>query len=163
MPPEDEKAKDDTPSSSSSSSFKRQADRAWELFSIPGPVKRLFDKVPVLTYAPNELPQRTPRPTRLPTLYVFIKEEDAAAGRPSFNPSCLKWQVSYAQMASVKESLTISRPFSRSLRYNTGSSPRIIMLHPRESCLSSYRQFILRKACRSRLFPCPPTSSSSSH
>jgi len=94
MPPDeenDEKATADNPSSSGS--FKRQANRVRDLFSIPAPVKKLFDKVPVLTYPPNELPQRTPRPTKLPSLYVFIRDEDAAADRPSFNPGCLKWQV----------------------------------------------------------------------
>lgn len=81
------------PSSTSSVSFQRQANRVRNLFSIPEPLKRLFDKVPVLTYPPDELPQRTPRPTKLPSLYVFIGDEGAAAGRPSFNPGCLKWQV----------------------------------------------------------------------
>lgn len=63
-------------------------------FSIPTPVKKLFDQVPVVVYPPNPLPRRAPKPARLPSLYVFSKEGDAAAGRPSFNPSCLKWQVS---------------------------------------------------------------------
>jgi len=62
-------------------------------FSIPTPVKALFDRVPIVVYAPNELPQRAPRPARVPSLYVFSTAKDAAAGRPSFNPSCLKWQV----------------------------------------------------------------------
>jgi metaxin len=101
MPPDDEKdgkaTADDTPSSSTSNSFKRQANRVRDLFSIPAPVKRLFDNVPVLTYPPDELPRRTPRPSRLPSLYVFIGDEDAAAGRPSFNPGCLKWQVSQVE------------------------------------------------------------------
>jgi metaxin len=64
-----------------------------EFFSIPAPVKQLFDLVPVLTYPPNQLPLRAPKPARIPSLYVFCKDQDAAAGRPSFNPSCLKWQV----------------------------------------------------------------------
>jgi metaxin len=97
MPPDDENDEKSTgenlPSSTSSVSFKRQANRVRNLFSIPEPLKRLFDKVPVLTYPPDELPQRTPRPTKLPSLYIFIGDEDAAAGRPSFNPGCLKWQV----------------------------------------------------------------------
>lgn len=64
-------------------------------FSIPLPVKLLFDKVPMVVYAPNELPQRAPRSARVPSLYVFSTVKDAAAGRPSFNPSCLKWQVCF--------------------------------------------------------------------
>ena len=106
MPPDDENDEKSTgeslPSSTSSSSFKRQANRVRNLFSIPAPVKRLFDKVPVLTYPPNELPQRTHSPTKLPSLYVFIRDEDAAAGRPSFNPGCLKWQVGDAEYFLVR-------------------------------------------------------------
>ncbi|KAB5525692.1 hypothetical protein GE09DRAFT_478347 [Coniochaeta sp. 2T2.1] len=60
---------------------------------IPAPLQRLFDHFPLKTYPPNDLPARSPRPSALPTLYVFASEEDAAAGRPSFNPSCLKWQT----------------------------------------------------------------------
>jgi len=98
MPPDDENDEKSTgespPHLAGSSSFQRQASRVRNLFSIPAPVKRLFDKVPVLVYPPNELPRRTPRSTKLASLYVFIGDEDAAAGRPSFNPGCLKWQVS---------------------------------------------------------------------
>ena len=75
-------------------SFEQHTSKIRHFFSIPAPVKVLFDKVPVLTYPPNDLPQRAPKPARIPSLYVFIKKEDAAAGRPSYNPSCLKWQVS---------------------------------------------------------------------
>jgi metaxin len=96
MPPEvAEERNNELPSqSSSSSSFHRQTRRIGDFFSIPSPVKRLFDQVPVLTYASNELPQRAPKPSRIPSLYVFSTDGDVAAGRPSFNPSCLKWQVS---------------------------------------------------------------------
>lgn len=62
-------------------------------FSIPTPVKMLFDKVPMVVYAPNELPERAQRSARIPNLYIFSTEKDATAGQPSFNPSCLKWQV----------------------------------------------------------------------
>jgi metaxin len=103
MPPDDDNdgngTGDNPPSSTSSSSFKQQASRVRNLFSIPAPVKWLFDRVPVLSYPPNELPQRTPRPTKLPSLYVFIRDEDAAASRPSFNPGCLKWQVGDAEIS----------------------------------------------------------------
>lgn len=64
-----------------------------KFFSIPSPVRILFDKVPVIVYPQNELPQRSGRSARIPSLYVFSTKEDAEAGRPSFNPSCLKWQV----------------------------------------------------------------------
>jgi metaxin len=69
------------------------------LLTIPSPVKALFDKFPVQTYAPNPLPQRAPSASVLPSLYVFCSEQDAAAGRPSYNPACLKWQVGNAPAA----------------------------------------------------------------
>jgi metaxin len=78
----------------SQSAFKRQTQKVTNFFSVPAPFKALFDRVPVLTYPPNALPQRSPKSSRIPRLYVFITDADAAAGRPSFNPSCLKWQVS---------------------------------------------------------------------
>jgi len=90
MPPTEEKNSED----SSQSSFQRQTRRIRDFFSIPAPVKQLFDLVPVVTYPPNQLPQRTPKSSRIPSFYVFSTDEDAAAGRPSFNPGCLKWQVS---------------------------------------------------------------------
>jgi hypothetical protein len=76
------------------SSFSKSTRRVRDFFLIPAPIKQLFDLVPVLTYPPNQLPLRAPKPARIPSLYVFSKDQDAAAGRPSFNPSCLKWQVS---------------------------------------------------------------------
>jgi metaxin len=98
MPPnKTPETKDEVPPSAQTS-FSQQTSKVGDFFSIPGPVKSLFDKVPVLTYPPNELPQRTPKPARIPSLYVFIRNEDAAAGRPSYNPSCLKWQVSEANI-----------------------------------------------------------------
>lgn len=82
--------------------FTRQTNAIKDLFSIPRPVKKLFDTVPVFTYPANELPQRSPGANRrterdvgLPSLYIFCKEDDEKVdgGRPSFNPGCLKWQV----------------------------------------------------------------------
>jgi metaxin len=78
-------------------SFSRQTSKVRDLFSIPAPIKTLFDLVPVVVYPSNELPQRAPKPARIPTLYVFTTKEDAVAGKPSFNPSCLKWQVRMAK------------------------------------------------------------------
>lgn len=86
----DEKDPDD----GTQTSFSRQTGRVRELFSIPTPIKKLFDLVPVVVYPANPLPQRAPKSARIPSLYVFSKGQDAAAGRPSVNPSCLKWQVS---------------------------------------------------------------------
>ena len=101
MPREDTKEKneeggeeDTSPTSQASFPFQKQTRTARDLFSVPLPVKKLFDKVPVVTYPPNHLPQRAPKITRIPSLYVFSTNGDAAAAKPSFNPSCLKWQVS---------------------------------------------------------------------
>ena len=84
--------------------------RWWQ--TVPPPVRRLFDRFPLVVHPANELPARSPGSSwhatsagggtlvaeaRLPTLHVFTTEQDAqelgGAGRPSFNPSCLKWQV----------------------------------------------------------------------
>ncbi|KAI1812365.1 putative mitochondrial outer membrane protein [Poronia punctata] len=62
-------------------------------FTVPAPLARLFRKFPLLTYPPNELPARSSGLRDVPTLYVFISDEDALKGLPSFNPSCLKWQT----------------------------------------------------------------------
>ncbi|RDW62741.1 hypothetical protein BP5796_11043 [Coleophoma crateriformis] len=87
-------APEETLLTSAATSFSQQSTKVKDLFSIPPPLKKLFDKVPVLVYSPNPLPQRTPKSARIPSLYVFSTAKDAAAGRPSFNPTCLKWQVS---------------------------------------------------------------------
>lgn len=62
-------------------------------FTTPAPIKRLFDKFPLTTYPPNELPHRKERIGAQFTLYVFATEESVREGRPSFNPGCLKWQA----------------------------------------------------------------------
>lgn len=75
------------------SNSKGEASKSW-IPPIPSPLQHLFDSVPLVTYPPNELPYRSPTSRSLPALHVFISEKDAARGLPSFNPSCLKWQVS---------------------------------------------------------------------
>jgi len=60
---------------------------------VPGPLQRLFDHFPLAVLDRNELPVRSPAPSELPTLHVFLTEADALRGLPSFNPTCLKWQV----------------------------------------------------------------------
>jgi metaxin len=75
------------------------------LFSVPTPIKQLFDRFPILTYAANELPQRAPRRRDAHTLYVFASEKDAMNGAPSYNPGCLKWQVrSWEYTIELKQS-----------------------------------------------------------
>lgn len=111
MPPNQtsEKAHADekVPGNGTQTSFSRQTGRVREFFSIPTPIKKLFDLVPVVVYPANPLPQRAPKSARIPSLYVFSKGRDAAAGRPSVNPSCLKWQVSLLELAPGNWSLTV--------------------------------------------------------
>ncbi|KAJ4290464.1 hypothetical protein N0V90_010681 [Kalmusia sp. IMI 367209] len=63
------------------------------IFAVPAPIKQLFDRFPLQTYAANDLPQRAPRNRDAHTLYVFATEKGAAEGAPSYNPACLKWQA----------------------------------------------------------------------
>lgn len=69
-------------------------------FTIPAPLARLFKKFPLLTYPPNELPARSPQARDVATLYVFVSDNDALKGLPSFNPSCLRWQT-FLRLAGV--------------------------------------------------------------
>ncbi|KAF8251085.1 hypothetical protein K440DRAFT_579538 [Wilcoxina mikolae CBS 423.85] len=68
------------------------ADRE-SFFPIPPLIRQIFDSFPLLTYPATPLPSGCPQPSQLPTLYVFSTPEDVSAGKPSFNPSCLKWQA----------------------------------------------------------------------
>ncbi|GAB7340173.1 hypothetical protein MBLNU457_6647t1 [Dothideomycetes sp. NU457] len=68
--------------------------RDWKnAFRLPKPLKELFEKFPLVTYAPNSDPLRAPSSRNKHTLYVFTSDEGAINGAPSFNPSCLKWQA----------------------------------------------------------------------
>ncbi|EWG40442.1 hypothetical protein FVEG_02828 [Fusarium verticillioides 7600] len=63
-------------------------------FVVPGPIRNLFNHFPLHVYSPEELPARSPAIVRQrPALYVFVADEDALIGKPSYNPSCLKWQT----------------------------------------------------------------------
>lgn len=64
-----------------------------DFFTVPAPIKRLFDRFPLTTYPPNDLPLRSPSRRHENQLYVFSDAKSARHGRPSFNPQCLKWQV----------------------------------------------------------------------
>ncbi|EMC99012.1 hypothetical protein BAUCODRAFT_22311 [Baudoinia panamericana UAMH 10762] len=70
------------------------------LFSVPPPVKRIFDKFPLITYETNALPLRAPRGREEHVLHVFTSEEGSQHGRPSYNPACLKWQA-YLKFTSI--------------------------------------------------------------
>ncbi|KAL6865957.1 hypothetical protein ACO1O0_002057 [Amphichorda felina] len=74
------------------------ADDSRRWFAVPAPVRALFKLFPLHVYGPEPLPYRAPDPLRpRPALYIFAEDgeddEDATAHRPSFNPSCLKWQT----------------------------------------------------------------------
>jgi hypothetical protein len=75
-------APEDTPSS-----------RARDFFSVPAPIKRIFDQFPLVTYPSNDLPHHSGTAQRANRLFVFTDPASARRGRPSFNPQCLKWQV----------------------------------------------------------------------
>ncbi|KAF6832830.1 hypothetical protein CPLU01_05919 [Colletotrichum plurivorum] len=70
------------------------------LFAVPAPVAALFRRFPLAVLPPNDLPLRAPARGDAPVLYVFVADEDAPRGRPSFNPSCLKWQT-FLKIAGV--------------------------------------------------------------
>jgi len=103
MPPKAAEANNEE----SHSSFSRGTRNLRDFFSIPTPLKKLFDLVPVVVYPPNQLPHRAPKSARVATLYVFSTAQDAAAGRPSFNPGCLKWQVSALKITWRSLDLTV--------------------------------------------------------
>jgi metaxin len=83
------------PKSSSSAQSNRQPPPSHSIFSVPTPIKQLFDQFPLLTYPINNLPQRAPRHRDAHVLYVFTTDQGAVHGAPSYNPACLKWQVSF--------------------------------------------------------------------
>lgn len=63
------------------------------IFRIPAPLKRVFDRFPLVQYGENELPLRAAKEEDRHVLHIFTTEEGAKTGRPSYNPGCLKWQV----------------------------------------------------------------------
>ncbi|KAJ5204555.1 uncharacterized protein N7498_005434 [Penicillium cinerascens] len=76
-------------------------------FTVPAPIKRLFDRFPLITYSPNDLPQRCPSRRYENQLYVFSDAKSARHGRPSFNPQCLKWQA-YLKFVGIDFEVTPS-------------------------------------------------------
>lgn len=87
---EPERDRDDQPDAIPAQTYYR---RGRDLFSIPRPLKKLFDRFPLTTYPANDLPCSSRQSTQCPRLYVFSTEQDAKLGKPSFHPGCLKWQV----------------------------------------------------------------------
>jgi len=68
-----------------------------DVFTLPRPLKDLFARFPLVTYPSNTLPARSLKKRDAHTLYIFTTDSDASNGAPSFNPSCLKWQVGRLQ------------------------------------------------------------------
>lgn len=93
MPQDADATSEERPSSSRPKSQTPETSPTW--FTTPRPIRRLFDKFPLRIYPVNELPQRSPRIRERHSLWVFTTDEDAQLGAPSFNPGCLKWQVSW--------------------------------------------------------------------
>ncbi|RMY83348.1 hypothetical protein D0862_11728 [Hortaea werneckii] len=114
--------------------------RSWrDLFAIPPPVKRVFDKVPLVTYEANELPARAPRDRGENVLYVFTTNDGARNGRPSFNPSCLRWQVRQDEETSGAYLKFHSVPFSTAPSSNHASpSGSLPFLLPADRSSDSY-------------------------
>ncbi|KAE8352739.1 hypothetical protein BDV28DRAFT_148754 [Aspergillus coremiiformis] len=67
--------------------------RARDYFAVPAPIKRIFDRFPLVTYPPNDLPQHGASNRTSNQLFVFTDAAGARRGKPSFNPQCLKWQA----------------------------------------------------------------------
>ncbi|KAE8147715.1 hypothetical protein BDV25DRAFT_159753 [Aspergillus avenaceus] len=67
--------------------------RARDYFAVPAPIKRIFDRFPLVTYPSNDLPLRGAPSRNGNRLFVFTNAADAKQNKPSFNPQCLKWQA----------------------------------------------------------------------
>ncbi|BCS18540.1 putative mitochondrial outer membrane protein (Sam35) [Aspergillus puulaauensis] len=72
---------------------RREPRRVRDFFSVPAPVKRVFDRFPLITYPENDLPYHAWSTRRGNQLFVFSDVAGARRGAPSFNPQCLKWQA----------------------------------------------------------------------
>lgn len=92
MPNDDGKASTQSSNTQSSESIRRK-DGPKQWLKTPAPIKRLFDKFPLQTLPPNDLPKQVETGGAKHVLYIFNTEDGAKKGAPSFNPSCLKWQV----------------------------------------------------------------------
>lgn len=68
-----------------------QSHSSW--FTLPQPLRRVFDRFPLITYPANLLPQRSSKQGNENVLYVFQKSDPKSRDAPSYNPSCLKWQA----------------------------------------------------------------------
>ncbi|KAJ5793769.1 hypothetical protein N7457_000368 [Penicillium paradoxum] len=81
--------------------------KASPFFTVPAPIKRLFDNFPLITYPANEIPRRLKSHDNVNQLFVFTDARGARDGRPSFNPQCLKWQA-YLKFVGIDFEITSS-------------------------------------------------------
>ncbi|KAF2154698.1 hypothetical protein K461DRAFT_319223 [Myriangium duriaei CBS 260.36] len=77
-----------------SSAASPQQGKSWaSIFSLPAPLRDLFNQFPLRTYASNPLPSGTVLPsTSTNTLYIF-SNPSSVPNAPSLNPTCLKHQT----------------------------------------------------------------------
>ncbi|KAF2838163.1 hypothetical protein M501DRAFT_936244 [Patellaria atrata CBS 101060] len=101
----DDNASDGVYQSDSQSASDRAARSS--IFSVPSPIKWLFNSVPLITYGANELPLRVPRRNDQNALYIFTTQHGATRGDPSFNPSCLRWQA-YLKFCHIEHTTVVS-------------------------------------------------------
>lgn len=154
----------------------RSKPQSW--FALPAPVKRVFDLFPLREYERNALPTRAPGEKQREgnALHVFGREEDVRAGRPSFNPGCLKWQVRRSHILSeglralkmerlggeieADDSIAIrNRHISVSETYNSHSFPRTTTLLLLARCPSSSLRVRAAQAIRKHPIPFQRTNS----
>lgn len=98
-------ATSESPLSSNRSSSKATGSSP-QWFTTPQLIRRLFDEFPLRTYPVNELPLRSPQNRDRHTLWIFTTSRGARFGTPSFNPGCLKWQVSSQRTKRLSDACT---------------------------------------------------------
>jgi hypothetical protein len=116
--------------------------RVFLFFRLPLAIRRIFDRFPLNILPANSLPRRSPQSRDVNVLHVFTTVAAAANDAPSFNPACLKWQVSDrvlpndAALTCCRRTSSFlvfrSRPFRRAT-----TRPRLAFCHtcPRQSLL----------------------------
>ncbi|KAG8526720.1 uncharacterized protein KY384_008149 [Bacidia gigantensis] len=85
--------KDQEPAKASASPQSARQGYGAQFLGIPQPIKRVFDRFPLVEYESNPLPGSYTASREKNVLYIFISKLDAGKGRPSYNPGCLKWQA----------------------------------------------------------------------
>ena len=130
------------------------------IFAVPAPVRELFKRFPLHIYDAEPLPARAPSATRaLAQLYIFATDDAARTGLPSYNPTCLKWQVCLpvhplALIPANKRRRTSALRACKSRSSRRVTTPR----HPARSP-SCY----LLRATRAQIYRLPGTKSHNMH